>query len=212
MDAVRNSTETTAEGIRRLAGTSDRISTIVDTISGIADQTNLLALNAAIEAARAGEHGRGFAVVAEQVRSLAEEAGNSAQQIGGLILDVQSQTAQVVALVEANGERTADGMLTVGETQEALRQLAEAVDAVSTRVATMASAADQIAGDLDGLRAEITEVSSLAENSSASAQQVSASTQETSATAQQLADGARDLSHTATELERITNGFTLTEA
>src|SRR3954468_16978694 len=211
MDAVRNSTDTTAEGIRRLAATSDRISTIVDTISGIADQTNLLALNAAIEAARAGEHGRGFAVVAEQVRSLAEEAGSAAQQIGGLILDVQSETAQVVALVEANGERTADGMLTVGETQEALRQLAEAVDAVSTRVATMASAADQTAGALDGLRAEITEVSSLAENSSASAQQVSASTQETSATAQQLADGARDLSDTATELERITNGFTLTQ-
>jgi methyl-accepting chemotaxis protein len=148
--------------------------------------------------------------VAEQVRSLAEEAGSAAQQIGGLIVDVQAGTAEAVALVEANGERTAEGMVTVGETQDALRQLAEAVEGVSTRVVTMASAAEQIAGDLDGLRVEITEVSSLAEHSSASAQQVSASTQETSATAQQLADGARDLSRTAGELERITNAFTLT--
>ena len=211
MDAVRNSTETTTEGIRRLEATSNRISTIVDAISGIAEQTNLLALNAAIEAARAGDHGRGFAVVAEQVRSLAEEASSAAQQIGGLILDVQTGTAEVVALVEANRQRTADGLATVGQTQDALRQLAESVDGVSEHVLTMASAADQIAGDLEGLRAEISEVSSLAEHSSASAQQVSASTQETSATAQQLADGARDLSHTATELERITNGFTLSQ-
>jgi methyl-accepting chemotaxis protein len=211
MHAVRDSTETTAAGIRRLAETSLRIGPIVGAISGIAEQTNLLALNAAIEAARAGEHGRGFAVVAEEVRSLAEEAGRAAQQIGGLIAEVQSGTTEVVALVEASGDRTAEGMLTVEETHQALRLLAEAVDGVSVRVATMARSADQIAADLEGLHSEIGEVSMLAEDSSSSAEQVSASTQETSATAQQLASGARDLSQTAGELERITQGFTLVD-
>jgi methyl-accepting chemotaxis protein len=211
MHAVRDSTETTAAGIRRLAETSLRIGPIVGAISGIAEQTNLLALNAAIEAARAGEHGRGFAVVAEEVRSLAEEAGRAAQQIGGLIAEVQFGTTEVVALVEASGDRTAEGMLTVEETHQALRLLAEAVDGVSVRVATMARSADQIAADLEGLHSEIGEVSMLAEDSSSSAEQVSASTQETSATAQQLASGARDLSQTAGELERITQGFTLVD-
>ena len=100
MSSVRDASHDVTTAIRGLAGKSQEISGIVETITAIAAQTNLLALNAAIEAARAGEQGRGFAVVADEVRKLAEESKGSATLIARLIEQIQEQTALAVDVVE----------------------------------------------------------------------------------------------------------------
>lgn len=61
--------------------TVKQIDSLTGDILNISNQTNLLALNASIEAARAGEAGRGFAVVADQIRVLAEESKQTANDI-----------------------------------------------------------------------------------------------------------------------------------
>lgn len=71
----------------------EQINELTAEILNIASQTNLLALNASIEAARAGEAGKGFAVVAEEIRVLADNSRETANNI-------QSISNQVTGAVE----------------------------------------------------------------------------------------------------------------
>ena len=89
---TKKNTENVAEQVSALKLNAEDIAKFIVTVDTVSEQTNLLALNAAIEAARAGEHGRGFAVVADEVRSLSQTSGKSAQQIKDVVADISSNT------------------------------------------------------------------------------------------------------------------------
>ena len=195
MEALEQSTGEVTRAIRDLAGKSEQIGGIVETITGIAGQTNLLALNAAIEAARAGEQGRGFAVVAEEVRKLAEESQQAAERIAALVAEIQSQTDGAVAVVEDGSKRTLESGATVQTAREAFEQIAASIADMRTRIGRIAEAT--------------AEVAAVAEESSAATEQVSASTAATSASTQQIAASAQQLSDTADALQTSVRRFTL---
>ncbi len=138
MQLIRERVEGIAQQILELSEQAQQIGTIVTTVNDIAEQTNLLALNAAIEAARAGVHGKGFAVVAMEVKKLAEQSQRATARIGTLVNEIQKQTrASVVATeegakgVEAGvqlarkaGSTIESVMVTIGDTADAVQQIA----------------------------------------------------------------------------------------
>lgn len=204
---VRQAIETLATSVEVLGRRSEEIGTIVDVITSIADQTNLLSLNAAIEAARAGESGRGFSVVAEEVRKLAEGSGKAAQQIGGLIKDVQTETAKALKYMQIGTTEVATGTEVVGRTGDALRQITEAV----TRTAALA---EEIAAAMSGQAQRTVEVdramhdiAAVVEENAASAEETAAAAEQQTACMEEISSSAQELAEMARRLEESVHMF-----
>ncbi|MDM8554698.1 methyl-accepting chemotaxis protein [Desulfococcaceae bacterium HSG7] len=90
---------TATDTMTALGDSAKEIGKVTNMIKRIAEQTNLLALNATIEAASAGSAGKGFAVVAHEIKLLANQSAQAAEDITKRISGVQNKTTQAVHVI-----------------------------------------------------------------------------------------------------------------
>jgi methyl-accepting chemotaxis protein len=177
-----------AKAIAEIKANADQTAKIVKTIDEIAFQTNLLALNAAVEAARAGDAGKGFAVVAEEVRNLAQRAGEAARNTSQLI-------EQSVKSAE-NGVNLSKNVIGV------VTEMTGASKKVNDLSGEVAASSKEISQGIDQVSKAVRQMDQVTQGNAAGAEENSAVGEEMSAQAQSLAQLVSQLE----AMIRATNG------
>jgi methyl-accepting chemotaxis protein len=183
----------------------------VDLIQQFARRTNLLALNAAIEAARAGGEARGFAVLADEIRKLANQAGEAAdraEETTDAVLG-QIETARQAVEDTRDATHTIDSVVqTMDESFDQVTRAMSEAEGWSDRVAEVSADVDNsLRGTADRLQA----VASGFTDFAAAMEELAAGMEEQNASTEEIAGAVNALNTSAWELASLADYFVVDE-
>ncbi|HMK92633.1 MAG TPA: methyl-accepting chemotaxis protein [Thermoleophilia bacterium] len=143
MSHVRDQITAVAETVVRLSDQTKAADEIVQTTNMLAEQSNLLSVNAAIEAASAGEYGKGFGVVAEEIRNLATQSKQAAQQVRSILSDIGRATDAAVMATEQGTKTIELNLHRTADSSDAIEDLAGGVGRASLASQQIAASTQQ---------------------------------------------------------------------
>ncbi|MEZ0536410.1 methyl-accepting chemotaxis protein [Caldicellulosiruptoraceae bacterium PP1] len=182
---------------------SRNLEKIIESIASVTVQTNMLAVNGSIEAARAGEFGRGFSVVATDIRTLAGESTENADNMKDIVRNVQNQITKIITDID-NAVNTTT--LSIEKSKKDIYQMKDTLKLVDE----MKKASDEINVEIEQVLTAIEQLQKGFENISSAAQEnLSAVTEATNAALEQkrgaddLIAAVQDISSLAEEIETM---------
>ncbi|UQZ37135.1 methyl-accepting chemotaxis protein [Paenibacillus sp. PK3_47] len=202
MDAIRQSTETSAGLIGQLNGLNAQVSSMSLAISDIAAQTNLLSLNAGIEAARAGEHGRGFAVVATEVRKLADQSRRTAENIQETIAEMTGLIDQTYEAIQTRVSADVElGIKVTVQAKEAFSSIELSTAKINGQIHDVSAITEQMSAGAQEVAASVQEIASISRSTSDAFQNVTAATEQQLASMEEISASSTELSRMAADLQ-----------
>ena len=207
MNRIEKSVMASAEVVKKLGESSQQIGQIVEAIAAISEQTNLLALNAAIEAARAGEHGKGFAVVAEEVRKLAAQSQESAEQIKTRIHSIQNDTEDAVQAMQAGTNEVKTGTGAIREVGEQFGHILEMVEDIQTQMSAINSSVQTVSKEAATIVKMVDNIDTISKKTSEHMKSISGATEEQSASNEEIAAASQALSNMAGDMQDAVGQF-----
>lgn len=207
MGRIETSVMASADVVKKLGENSRQIGQIVEAISAISEQTNLLALNAAIEAARAGEHGKGFAVVAEEVRKLAAQSQESAEQIKSRIDSIQKDTEEAVEAMQAGTDEVKAGTGAIREVGEQFGQILSMVNGIKTQMDEINFSVQTVSRETAAIVKMVDSIDEISKKTADNMRSISAATEQQSASNEEIAAASQALSKMAEDMQDAVGQF-----
>jgi len=189
--------------MNKLGSAAKEIGHVTDVIKKIADKTNLLALNATIEAASAGEAGKGFAVVAGEIKELANQSAQSADDIARRIEGIQQGTGDAVQVIND----VSDIIVKINQSVEAItghvEQQTKASNEIASNVAQANTGSKKVADAIGEVARSANDVSRNAGEAAKGANNVSQNITSVSDVAKESSQGATQVNESAADLSKI---------
>lgn len=205
----REASNQLSQVINEMDVSTGEIGTIIVAIEEISNQTNLLALNASIEAARAGESGRGFSVVADEIKKLAEQSGESANQIKALIENIREKSELAVESMKITNSSIEEQEDVVNNTESIFNNIMSSIEVLGLEIETIRSIVATTNRMTEDVVSNLSNIATVSEENSAATQEASAATEEINASMTEFNETAIKLKEISEELQEKLSKFTM---
>ncbi|MCQ4086440.1 methyl-accepting chemotaxis protein [Saccharibacillus sp. JS10] len=207
VERANTSVQSSMTALEQFKKRSEEIGRITGMITNVSRQTNLLALNASIEASRAGEHGRGFGVVASEIRNLAEQSRQSAEDIAELIQAVQQEVSAIVENMEKGSTEVNHIAEVMDESGQLFSSISSQIADVNQQIEEVSAIAKQMSNESNQVDSSLEQLKAIGLETATNANEVASSSEKQLASMEEISAASTSLANLTQELLELIQRF-----